>query len=251
MNDFEPISAWACKLRHIPCVSLSHQCAVLNENAPRPEKSDWKGRVVLKYYAPVTASYGFHYKSYADNIFTPVIRKQVRDVVVVTNKGHYTVYLPAYEDSVLIQHLSNFKNVNWEVFSKHNKEAYTHDNIHLRPINNDAFIESMASSTGVLCGAGFEGPAEALFLGKKVLAIPMQEQYEQQCNAAALEDLGVPVIKSLSKKYYDVIENWINSDQNINVNYPDITAKVIGKMMSEQASRSRIMQKQEELMLFT
>lgn len=250
VNDFEPISAWACKLRHIPCVSLSHQCAVLNENAPKPEKSDWKGRVVLKYYAPVTASYGFHYKSYADNIFTPVIRKQVRDAVV-TNKGHYTVYLPAYEDSVLIEHLSNFKNVNWEVFSKHNKEAYTHDNIHLRPINNDAFIESMASSTGVLCGAGFEGPAEALFLGKKVLAIPMQEQYEQQCNAAALEDLGVPVIKSLSKKYYDVIENWINSDQNINVNYPDITAKVIGKMMSEQASRSRIMQKQEELMLFT
>lgn len=250
VNDFEPISAWACKLRHIPCVSLSHQCAVLNENAPRPEKSDWKGRVVLKYYAPVTASYGFHYKSYADNIFTPVIRKQVRDAVV-TNNGHYTVYLPAYEDSVLIEHLSNFKNVNWEVFSKHNKEAYTHDNIHLRPINNDAFIESMASSTGVLCGAGFEGPAEALFLGKKVLAIPMQEQYEQQCNAAALEDLGVPVIKSLSKKYYDVIENWINSDQNINVNYPDITAKVIGKMMSEQASRSRIMQKQEELMLFT
>ncbi len=250
VNDFEPISAWACKLRHIPCVSLSHQCAVLNENAPRPEKSDWKGRVVLKYYAPVTASYGFHYKSYADNIFTPVIRKQVRDAVV-TNKGHYTVYLPAYEDSVLIEHLSNFKNVNWEVFSKHNKEAYRHDNIHLRPINNDAFIESMASSSGVLCGAGFEGPAEALFLGKKVLAIPMQEQYEQQCNAAALEDLGVPVIKSLSKKYYDVIENWINSDQNINVNYPDITAKVIGKMMSEQASRSRIMQKQEELMLFT
>lgn len=250
INDFEPISAWACKLRKVPCVSLSHQCAVLNENAPKPEKSDWKGRVVLKYYAPVTASYGFHYKSYADNIFTPVIRKQVRDAVV-TNKGHYTVYLPAYEDSVLIEHLSNFKNVNWEVFSKHNKEAYTHDNIHLRPINNDAFIESMASSTGVLCGAGFEGPAEALFLGKKVLAIPMQEQYEQQCNAAALEDLGVPVIKSLSKKYYDVIENWINSDQNINVNYPDITAKVIGKMMSEQASRSRIMQKQEELMLFT
>ena len=34
INDFEPVSDWACKLRGIPMISLSHQNAVLDNNAP-------------------------------------------------------------------------------------------------------------------------------------------------------------------------------------------------------------------------
>lgn len=235
VNDFEPVSSWACKMKKKPCIGLSHQSAVLNANAPKPEKSDLKGELVLKYYAPVTASYGFHFDRYADNIFTPLIRKQIRDIAP-TNEGHYTVYLPAYDDTALVQHLSHFEQVKWEVFSKHNKEAFTFKNVHIRPIENDAFIQSMASSTGVLCGAGFEGPAEALHLGKKVLAIPMLQQYEQQCNAEALESIGVPVIPQLSKKYYDVIDEWLSTGEAVNVNYPDITDEIIAQLMREQLS---------------
>ena len=85
----------------------------------------------------------------------------------------------------------------------------------------------MASSSGVLCGAGFETPAEALYLGKKILAIPMKNQYEQHLNAAALIDLGVPVIKSLKKKYEYDIELWLNSDKVVQVNYPNNTMQII------------------------
>lgn len=231
VNDFEPVSAWACKLKKKPCIGLSHQSAVLNENTPPPIISDLKGKLVLKYYAPVTAAYGFHFKAYADNIYTPVIRKQIREITP-TNKGHYTVYLPAYDDKALVQHLSQF-DVEWQVFSKHNKEAFTFKNVHIRPIENDTFIESMASSTGVLCGAGFEGPAEALFLGKKVMVIPMQQQYEQQCNASAAQSIGVPVIMSLSKKYYKDIEKWLSEGKPIPVDYPDITADVVARLIRE------------------
>lgn len=235
INDFEPISAWACKLKRLPCIGLSHQSAVLNENAPQPKEHDWKGELVLKYYAPVTDAYGFHFKEYSKNIFTPVIRKQVRDIKP-ENKGHFTVYLPAYDDATLVKHLSNFDTVKWEVFSKHNKEPFVQNNISVRPISNDSFIESMAGSAGVLCGAGFEGPAEALFLGKKVMAIPMQEQYEQQCNAAALKTLGVPVIRTLSSEYYDDITWWLTAGEIIKVNYPDITADIIAQLMNEHAA---------------
>ena len=34
INDFEPISAWACKIKNIPCIAMSHQFAVLHKNAP-------------------------------------------------------------------------------------------------------------------------------------------------------------------------------------------------------------------------
>lgn len=234
INDFEPVSAWACKRKKVPCISLSHQCAVMNPASPKPEKGDWKGETVLKYYAPVTAAYGFHFKEYAENIFTPVIRKGIRDLVP-TNEGHYTVYLPAYDDETILKHLSLFEQVKWQVFSKHNKQPITEKTVHIRPIDNDAFLRSMASSAGVLCGAGFEGPAEALYLGKKLMVIPMQAQYEQQCNAAAAATLGVPVIKQLSAQYLPQIEEWINNGDPIQVSFPDNIAMVVEKLMREHA----------------
>lgn len=234
INDFEPVSAWACKLKGKPCIGLSHQAAVMAPNAPQPEKGDLKGELVLKHYAPVTAAYGFHFKPYTDNIFTPVIRQEVRDMTP-TNDRHYTVYLPAYDDQALVTHLSQFPDAEWQVFSKHNSEAFSFKNVHIQPIENSAFIKSMASSTGVLCGAGFEGPAEALFLGKKLMVVPMQAQYEQQCNAAAAAQIGVPVIKQLNRKYYDDIKQWLQNDQRVVVDYPDQTAAIIKKLMTEHA----------------
>ena len=151
------------------------------------------GKAVLQHYAPVTASYGFHFRSFSNNIFTPVIRKEIRALSPV-DKGHYTVYLPAYDDATIVKHLSVFRNVRWEVFSKHNKEPFVSGNVTVCPISNTGFIQSMASSTGVLCGAGFEGPAEAMYLGKKILVIPMMAQYEQHCNAAGAAAMGATVI---------------------------------------------------------
>ena len=233
INDFEAVSAWACKRAKKTCISLSHQCAVLHPQAPKPEKSDWVGETVLKYYAPTTAGYGFHFKAFAENIFTPVIRQQIRDLQP-TNEGHYTVYLPAYDDATLIKHLSQFPEAKWDIFSKHNKQAQVIANINIKPINNEGFIKSMASSTGVLCGAGFEGPAEAMYLGKKVMVIPMSGQYEQQCNAAGAAALGVPVIKQLDAKYYDDIRKWIVTGEPVKVEYPDHLTLVIQKLIHEQ-----------------
>lgn len=237
VNDFEPVSAWACKLKRKPCIGLSHQAAVMAPNAPQPAEGDLKGELVLKYYAPVTDAYGFHFKRYAKNIFTPVIRREIRNMAP-TDLGHYTVYLPSYDDKALVEHLSHFAEVRWEVFSKHNKEAFSFKNVHIQPIENNAFIQSMASSTGVLCGAGFEGPAEALYLGKKLMVIPMQSQYEQQCNAAAAAQIGVPVIKQLSRKYYDKIRWWLLSDERVKADFPDETAEIIRKLMEEHAPQA-------------
>ena len=242
INDFEPVSAWACKRKGKPCISVSHQCAVLNKNAPAPESSDPMGKLVLERYAPTTAAYGFHFKAFADHIYTPVIRKEIRELTA-TDKGHYTVYLPAYDDATIVKHLSHFNHVNWEVFSKHNKEPFIVGNVSVKKIDNRAFIESMAASTGVLCGAGFEGPAEAMYLNKKVLVIPMLTQYEQHCNAAGAKAMGATVIKTLHEKYYDTIREWIDNGKKIEVNYPDITAEIIERIMREHGNHKTQNQK--------
>ena len=163
-----------------------------------------------------------------------MIRREIRQLTP-TDEGHYTVYLPSYDDATIVKHLSKFPNAKWQVFSKHNKEPFVSGNVSIQKIDNQAFIKSMASSTGVLCGAGFEGPAEAMYLNKKVLVIPMLTQYEQHCNAAGAKAMGATVIKTLSEKYYSIISDWLENGKKISVNYPDITAEIVEKIMIKHA----------------
>jgi uncharacterized protein (TIGR00661 family) len=243
ISDFEPVSSWACKKKHKPCIGLSHQSAVINNKSPKPKKKDLVGNAVLRNYAPVTSSYGFHFEAYDEQIFTPVIRQQIRDAKPEV-LPHYTVYLPAYSDEKIITILSVCNKIEWEVFSKHSKNTYRIKNVLIKPINNEAFIESFISCTGILSGAGFETPAEALYLKKKLLVIPMKGQYEQQCNAAALKKMGVPVIKSLKKKHIATIQSWLDNEQKIKVDYPDHTQKIINNIIKQHASVSTIKQVQ-------
>jgi uncharacterized protein (TIGR00661 family) len=235
ISDFEPVSAWACRRKHKHCVGLSHQAAVIHKKAPVPENKDLIGKAILFNYAPVSVAYGFHFANYSEEIFTPVIRSEIRNPVVQL-KPHYTVYLPAYADKRIIRVLSQIKHIEWQVFSKHSKTAYREANLMIRPIENDAFIQSMLSCTGILCGAGFETPAESLYLKKKLLVIPMKGQYEQQCNAAALAMMGVPVLKTLKEKHLDKIKKWTENTQAIPVLYPDITEKIIDMVIRENIS---------------
>ena len=93
----------------------------------------------------------------------------------------------------------------------------------------------MASAQGVLCGAGFETPAEALYRRKKLLVVPMKNQYEQHCNSAALKQMGVPVLKSLKSKHSHVIASWLKSGPVVPVDYCDETEAIIDRIIEMHA----------------
>lgn len=235
LNDFEPVSAWAAHLNHIPCIAFSHQSSLLDKNTPLPSSKDALGAFILKNYAPATAYYGLHFGRYSKHIYTPVIRTEIR-TQEKTDKGHYTVYLPAYDDKYIIRILERFPETDWQVFSKQNKVKMTLNHITLQPVNNAAFLKSILSCRGVLCGAGFETPAEALYLGKKLMVIPMRNQIEQQYNAAALKAMGIPVLKKLKLSKADKIKFWIDSDMRIEIAYPDITAQIVNRIFESYIS---------------
>ncbi len=232
VNDFEPISAWAARKKEIPIISLSHQSALLSDKAPRPRIIDPFGEWILRNYAPVKKYVGFHFEEYDKNIFTPVIRSAIREAKV-SNKGHYTVYLPAYDDKKLVQRLMKGPKVRWHIFSKHTKTAYHVGRISVYPVSGVDFVESIVTSAGVLCGAGFETPAEVLHMNKKLLVVPMKSQYEQHCNAAALRKLGVPVLKKVKKKSIKKITKWIEAAKPLDISFPDVTADAVEKMMGK------------------
>ncbi len=234
LNDFEPVTAWACKLKKTQCIGVSHQSAVLHKNAPKPLNNSPLGKAILKYYAPACKNYSFHFKSLGSSCFTPVIRKEIREINPITN-NHYTVYLPSYKDELIIEFLLQFKNTDWNVFSKHTTKKYKVNNIFIQPVSNHPFVASLATGKGVLCNAGFETPAEALYMKKKLCVLPMKGQYEQQCNAAMLKEIGVPVYKSLETINVQEFSKWLTDDNVIPVNYVDDTNWIISTIVKAHA----------------
>lgn len=230
INDFEPISAWAAHIRNIPCIGLSHQAALLSPKVPRPNFHDPMGAAILRHYAPCKAALGFHFKSFDENIFTPVIRKRIREAEA-QDLNHYTVYLPAYDDRKLIRFLSHFPGITWHVFSKHTRHAYQVGHIHVRPVNNEQFVQSLLTCTGILCGAGFETPAEALYLGKKLMVIPMRAQYEQHYNACALKELGIRVLNNLHRKNTLHLQHWIDEGRAVHIPFKQVTKQAVESAM--------------------
>jgi len=181
---------------------------------------------VLKKYAPADAEIGFHFQRYAPEIRTPIIRRQVREASVKC-EGHVTVYLPAYGAQALLAVLGQIPEVRWEVFSRHWDTPITKGNVRFLPASSDGFLTSMASSSGVLCGAGFETPSEALFLGKPLLVVPMKGQFEQQCNAAALASMGVTTLPEFGPQSVDVLRAWLHESKTIAVDYPDESREIL------------------------
>lgn len=233
-SDFEPVSAWACLLKGKRCIGMSHQNAVLHKLAPRPNKTDLGGRLILKLYAPALTNYGFHFQAMDENHFAPIIRAGIRNAIP-QNKGHYTVYLPAHSDQKIVKILSPFQHIRWEVFSKKCAEAYEVGNISFRPVSLSDFTTSFVNCEGILTTAGFETPSEALFMGKKLCVVPMKNQYEQLCNATFLEHMGVKVIYSL-KQGKKTLKEWMESDHAIQINYSDETRSLLHDILLKHES---------------
>ena len=211
ISDFEPIASWACKRKKKPYISLSHQTAFFSDLMPRPEKINTLAEFIIRWYAPVSIPIGLHYEKYDSFIETPIIREDIRNIDV-KNMGHYTVYLPSFDEKYITERLNKI-DAKWELFSKHyTGRPYNNKNVTINPINNEKFVESLATCEGILCNSGFETPSEALYLGKKILTIPMKGQYEQECNAEALKRLGIKVLGSIDDDFEKHIEDWLNSD---------------------------------------
>jgi uncharacterized protein (TIGR00661 family) len=230
INDFEPVTAWACKRQQLPCVAMSHQFALLYD-VPKPAFVPAIARWILHQYAPAKKGVGFHFQRYSPNIFFPIIRDTIRKQKL-SKTNCYTVYLPSVSDAIICDVLTQIPQTNWEVFSKHCTAAYTTKNVSVQPPSNTLFQKSMAKATGVLCGAGFETPAEALFLKKKLLVVPMRDQYEQHYNAAGLADLGVPVLPKFSSKYIPELIDWVDQTEVVEITYTDDSIPAIEYIFS-------------------
>lgn len=222
INDFDSITALACKMQKINSVQFGHQASFISKNTPRPDKKSIMGEMILKHYAPSPKHIGLHFENYDSFIHPPIIKDEIKNATP-KNLKHITVYLPSFQKDCLEKAFNKLADVQFHWFLNDVAFKYSEGNITYYPVNQSLFNESLINCEGIITGGGFETPAEALFLRKKILSIPIRDHYEQECNAAALKKLGVPVVYEVGDNFDTIIESWLQTP----ILYPKIKANNI------------------------
>lgn len=229
INDFDFVTSLACKLKRLPSVQLGHQASFQSDNTPRPDKKSIVGETILKHYAHATKHIGFHFQNYDSFVLPPVIKEEFINADA-KNLGHITVYLPSFQKHCLLNAFNRLRNLRFHWFLDGIKEVTVQDNITFHPVNQQLFNESLLNCSGLITGGGFETPSEALYLGKKLMSIPIRNHYEQQCNAAALKKMGVTVLEDADDTFADHILKWISlpdSDLKVKANNINETLQLL------------------------
>jgi uncharacterized protein (TIGR00661 family) len=211
INDFDSITSLACKMQKVHSVQLGHQASFVSKHTPRPEKKSIMGETILKHYASAPKNIGLHFEKYDSFIVPPIIKEEIQQSNP-KDLGHISVYLPSFDQSCLEEAFQNLPHQEFHWFLSGITLKQKIGNITYFPVNQSDFNESLINCHGIITGGGFETPAEALFLRKKILSIPIQNHYEQECNAAALKKMGVPVVYDVGDEFDSIIENWLSTD---------------------------------------
>ena len=237
VSDYEPITAWAAKSEGIPSVAMSHQAAYLSKKSPRPEKRSKVAEAILQHFAPADKAIGFHFKSYDTFIKPPIIRSEIRNLKP-TFQNHITVYLPAFHHTELVKAFRPFRNMDWHIFSPSCTEKRSMRHIYVNPVSNCDFLDSLESCSGVITSAGFEATSEALYLKKKLMVVPITNQYEQLCNAAAMRRMGVKVLSELAFTEEE-LHKWLNEESQPILNEIANPAQIIQELLAKVDTRGK------------
>jgi uncharacterized protein (TIGR00661 family) len=232
LNDFDCITSMACARKKITSVNFGHQASFMSLKTPRPARISKTGEWILRNYARATHYVGLHFDHYDDFILTPVVKKEIY-YAEPQDGGYITVYLPSYCQPELLNYFGALKEHRFEIFSWQVNKPQVHDNITFLPVSKNRFNTSLIRCSSIICGAGFETPAEALHLNKKMMVMPIKGQYEQYCNAAALEKLGVKSIPCLDADFIKTFNDWMNAGKYPRIRNSLPTEQIVDRVMQQ------------------
>lgn len=215
ITDFEPITAWAGKLRRKPVVGLGHQYA-FRYSIPQ-HHGGIAQHLILKYFAPAKTSLGLHWYHFDQPILPPIapVSKKASD----TLRRHYLVYLPfeSVEDIRVL--LKPFGAYQFRIYHPDAK-SLEESNLSWHRPGRTTFQNDLHRCEGVICNAGFELASEVLQLGKKLLVKPLVGQSEQYSNAMALDLLGYGHV--MYRLDASRVANWLQSACATRICYPNV-----------------------------
>lgn len=235
VNDFESITALACRIKNVPSIQFGHQASFQSARTPRPVIRSGTGEWILRNYATATQYLGLHFDRYDDFIHGPVIKKEITEAEP-KSESYTTIYLPSYCFPTLKRVFGSLHGHRFEIFSDEFSTPTVDGNIHWMPVCKQLFNQSLVNCSGIITGGGFETPAEAMFLRKKLMSIPIRGQYEQKCNAAALSKLGVTVLDKIDSEFPTRFECWMAEQQVVSLPAYQSTGNIVEILMERAAA---------------
>jgi uncharacterized protein (TIGR00661 family) len=202
LNFYDPlVGLYALTTSNRPkIVSIAHQYVYLHPEFKFPEGKAAE-RLSIRQYTKLTAArsdlrlaislYDLpEWKAQKLMIVPPVLRR-VALQHPVTQEEHLLVYLvnPGYMQDVIQWH-ERHPEVSIHAFTdaplvrdEHGGTWRVNENLVFHSLSETLFLEYMSSCKAMASTAGFESVAEAMYLGKPVLMVPVEGHYEQYCNA--------------------------------------------------------------------
>ena len=218
VTDFEPVSAWAGRLKNKPVIGIGHQYAFGYPGVPQ-QGVDFNNRLIMRYFAPVKHRIGLHWSHFNAAIVPPIINPEEK-ILPPAQPPHFVVYLPFEDQTKVTRTLQNLTGFRFFQYSPELQDTEL-GNVSLRRTNLHGFKKDLCSAQGVICNAGFELVSECLHMGLPALAKPVEGQSEQLGNAAALEQLQLASVMYHFDQ--DAIEDWLNKLPGQTAqHYPDV-----------------------------
>ena len=237
INDFDFVTSLACLFRNKKSVQFGHQASFQSKLTPRAKSINPIGKLVLENFVRSSSFLGLHFESYDDQIYNPIIKDEIISANKV-NQGHITVYLPQYTIAYITPFLHAQSPFHFEVFTKEVTEVTHSKNITYYPISGATFTNSLISCHAIITAGGFETPAEAMYLNKKLLSIPILNHFEQECNAAAMKKMGVTVLKKLDHHFGEHFKTWINQDNSVTISLTHSTKDIVEVLMNNTLAKA-------------
>ncbi|HEY5715672.1 MAG TPA: MJ1255/VC2487 family glycosyltransferase [Psychromonas sp.] len=239
ITDFEPITAWAAKLRNKPVIGLGHQYA-FGPDTPLAD-GGWLAKWVLRNFAPAQYGIGLHWYPYQENILPPIIDTSLAPKIM---HNFIVVYLP-FEDQLEVTELLNvFSDYHFMLYAPQLTEIQ-HGNVLWQKTCYQGFKDNLTQSRGVICNSGFELISESLHLGLPILAKPIHGQMEQQSNALALEQLQLADVMHFLDE--DRIGKWLEMlDDDIQHKpqlIPNVAKEIVDLIMAKNWEKTRVLSK--------
>ena len=214
ISDFEPVTAWAAKMKKRRSLGISHQCA-FDFDIPKAA-GHFLSKRIMQCFAPTTQGIGLHWHHFNHAILPPMIEPQGHSPV---QQNKILIYMGFEDTQTIIDFVTGFSAFEFIIYAKVQEPQYL-NNITVKPFCHEGFHRDLESCNGVISNAGFELASECLQLGKKLLIKPLQQQYEQESNALALQLLNrATVMQQLHK---ETLAAWLSSPSPEAVDYPNV-----------------------------
>ncbi|WP_162340326.1 glycosyltransferase family protein [Cyclobacterium salsum] len=127
------------------------------------------------------------------SVWPPMVKKSVRSALPLSGNFFLVYIVNSGYAREIFELAKKYPEITIEAFWDAGEMPRRYQplaNLTFHQIDDRLFVEKLSQCKAYLSTAGFESIAEAMYLGKKTLMVPVEGQYEQQCNALDAEKSG-------------------------------------------------------------